>query len=423
MLHIDMASLTRQERIQNGLVFAFLSGVLVTPGGPMLLALCLAGMGLWSCRDLGTDLAMLWESPALRIMAMGFAIFVGVGFFLGIWYDYRPGHYEAYIPFLLAPLMLHGVLKARLQPAVLWMGAATAAVLAGALASYQSLVLLTGRAMGAMSHPIIFGDLSVVLACIALFGVLYFEQSKNQLWMRIFLSCGAAMGVWGSLLSGSKGGWLSIIMVLLVFVWRVTAGKPVIWRFLGVALISALVAKGVWLAPEDLVRGRLEGVWGKILLWFETGQVTDWSVSIRLELWSYALELFTQRPILGWSGGGALAMLAEHLKPFNVPVGVAPVFENDLLHYAAVSGMVGVLSVLALYGGVFAGFWLYQKQGAKAFVYALLGMMLVALYFEFGLTVNALGRNAFRYFFCAMSVMLLGLIILATKENKESAWN
>lgn len=423
MLHIDMASLTRQERIQNGLVFAFLSGVLVTPGGPMLLALCLAGMGLWSCRDLGTDLAMLWESPALRIMAMGFAIFVAVGFFLGIWYDYRPGHYEAYIPFLLAPLMLHGVLKARLQPAVLWMGAATAAVLAGALASYQSLVLLTGRAMGAMSHPIIFGDLSVVLACIALFGVLYFEQSKNQLWMRIFLSCGAAMGVWGSLLSGSKGGWLSIIMVLLVFVWRVTAGKPVIWRFLGVALISALVAKGVWLAPEDLVRGRLEGVWGKILLWFETGQVTDWSVSIRLELWSYALELFTQRPILGWSGGGALAMLAEHLKPFNVPVGVAPVFENDLLHYAAVSGMVGVLSVLALYGGVFAGFWLYQKQGAKAFVYALLGMLLVALYFEFGLTVNALGRNAFRYFFCVMSVMLLGLIILATKENKESAWN
>ena len=421
MLHIDMASLTRQERIQNGLVFAFLSGVLVTPGGPMLLALCLAGMGLWSCRDLGTDLAMLWESPALRIMAMGFAIFVGVGFFLGIWYDYRPGHYEAYIPFLLAPLMLHGVLKARLQPAVLWMGAATAAVLAGALASYQSLVLLTGRAMGAMSHPIIFGDLSVVLACIALFGVLYFEQSKNQLWMRIFLSCGAAMGVWGSLLSGSKGGWLSIIMVLLVFVWRVTAGKPVIWRFLGVALISALVAKGVWLAPEDLVRGRLEGVWGKILLWFETGQVTDWSVSIRLELWSYALELFTQRPILGWSGGGALAMLAEHLKPFNVPVGVAPVFENDLLHYAAVSGMVGVLSVLALYGGVFAGFWLYQKQGAKAFVYALLGMLLVALYFEFGLTVNALGRNAFRYFFCSMTVMLLGLIILASKENKASA--
>jgi O-antigen ligase len=412
MVHIDMALLSLRERIQNGLVFACLSLVLVMPGGPMLLALCLAGMGFWSYRDLGTDLAKVWGSPAVRIMAMGLAIFVGVGIFMGIWYDYRLGHYEAYIPFLLSPLMLHGVLKARLQPAVLWMGAATAAVLAGALASYQSLVLLTGRAMGAMNHPII-----------ALFGVLYFEQSKNQLWMRFFLSCGAAMGVWGSLLSGSKGGWLSIIMVLLVFVWRVTTGKPVLWRCLGVVLITVLVAKGVWLAPEELVRERLEGVWGKIHLWFETGQVTDWSVSIRLELWSYALELFAQRPILGWSGGGALSMLAEHLKPFNLPAGIAPVFENDLLHYAAVSGLVGVLSVLALYGGVFAGFWLCQKQGAQAFAYALLGMLLVALYFEFGLTVNALGRNAFRYFFCAMSVILLGLIILAAKEKKVQTWN
>jgi O-antigen ligase len=423
MERIDMASLKLHERIQNGLVFACLSLMLVMPGGPMLLALCLAGMGLWSFKDLRNDLAKVWDISAVRIMTMGFAIFVGVGIFLGIWYDYRPGHYEAYIPFLLAPLMLHGVLKARLQPVVLWMGAATAAVLAGLYASYESLVLLMGRAMGSMSHPIIFGDLSVVLACIALFGVLYFEQAKNQRWMRVYLSCGAALGVWGSLLSGSKGGWLSIIMVLLVFVWRVTAGKPIIWRCLGVVLISVLVAKGVWLAPEDLVRGRLEGVWGKIHHWIDTGQVTDWSVSIRLELWSYALQLFAQRPILGWSGGGALAMLAEHLKPFNVPVGIAPVFENDLLHYAAVSGMVGVLSVLALYGSVFAGFWLYQKQGAQTFAYALLGMLLVALYFEFGLTVNALGRNAFRYFFCAMTVMLLGLIILTTKEKKVPTWN
>ena len=418
MLSIDMASLTLRERICNGLVFACLSVVLVMPGGPMLLALCLAGMGLWSCRDWGTDLAKVWESPAVRIMAMGFAIFVGVGIFLGIWYDYRPGHYEAFIPFLLFPLMLHGVLKARLQASVLWMGAATGAVTAGLYASYQSLVLMTGRAMGSMNHPIIFGDLSVVLACIALFGVLYFEQAKNQRWVRVYLSCGAAMGVWGSLLSGSKGGWLSIIMVLLVFVWRATAGKPVLWRFLGVVLISVLMAKGVWLAPEELVRDRLVGVWGKAHLWFETGQVTDWSVSIRLELWSFALKLFAQRPILGWSGEGALTMLAEHLKPFNVPAGIAPVFENDLLHYAAVSGLVGVLSVLALYGGVFACFWLCQKQGPKTFAYALLGMLLVALYFEFGLTVNALGRNAFRYFFCAMSVMLLGLIILATQEKK-----
>ena len=121
MLRIDLASLTLRERIQNGLVFACLSLVLVMPGGPMLLALCLAGMGLWSSKNLGTDLAKVWARSEVRIMAMGFALFVGAGFFIGIWYGYRSGHYEAFIPFLLAPLMLHGVLAARLQPVVLWL--------------------------------------------------------------------------------------------------------------------------------------------------------------------------------------------------------------------------------------------------------------------------------------------------------------
>lgn len=420
MLRIDMGSLTRGERLQNGLIFAVFSLVLVVSGGPQLLALSLAALGLWASRDLCAELVMVWRWPEVRIMAAGVAVFAGIGIFLGVWYGYRSGYYEAFIPFLLTPLMLHGVLKARLQPAVLWLGASTAALLAGAFASVQSLVLMTGRATGAMNHPIIFGDLSVVLACVALFGVLYFDQAKQSVWLRIYLLLGAVMGVWGSLLSGTKGGWLSIIMVLFVFAWRVTANKPVFWRVLGVLLIVALVVKGVWLAPEALVLGRLEGVWGQAQHWFQTGQVNDWSVSIRLELWSYALHLFAQRPVLGWSGGEALSMLAEHLKPFNVPAGIAPVFENDLLHYAAVSGAVGVLSVAGLYVSWFAGFWQFQKQGAQTSAYALLGMLLVVLIFEFGLTVNALGRNAFRYFFCTMSVMLLSLVLMSVKERKAA---
>jgi O-antigen ligase len=101
-----------------------------------------------------------------------------------------------------------------------------------------------------------------------------------------------------------------------------------------------------------------------------------------------------------------------------VPAGIAPVFENDLLHYAAVSGAVGVLSVVILYVSWFTGFWRLQKQGAQTSAYALLGMLLVVLIFEFGLTVNALGRNAFRYFFCTMSVMLLGLVLMSVKGRQ-----
>ena len=50
-------------------------------------------------------------------------------------------------------------------------------------------------------------------------------------------------------------------------------------------------------------------------------------------------------------------------------------------------------------------------------------VLLVVLIFEFGLTVNALGRNAFRYFFCTMSVMLLGLVLMSVKGRKGGQWS
>lgn len=413
----------RGELLMNAVVFATLSLLLVLPGGPSLLGIALAVMGVLAILQKNAQLTWAWQWRPLRHMAYGVCTFVLIGIFLGVWYDAKIGYYEAFMPFILTPLMLSGVLFSRLQPAVIWTGSATGALLGGLFASYQSLVLLIGRATGNMPHPIIFGDLAVVLSCVALFGVLYFEQAQRQPWLRAYLLLGTLMGVWASMLSGTKGGWLSIVMFLFIFAWRFTAGKQIVWRWTGFFGISALLAIGVLMAPHELVLGRLASVWRHAGNWFQTGEVTDWSVSIRLELWSYAWQLFTERPFLGWSGADALAKLAEHLKPYNVPPGIAPVFENDLLHYAAVSGLVGVSSVVALYAGVFSGFWQFQRQGQGKHpaAFALMGMLLVVLIFEFGLTVNALGRSPFRYFFCDMTVMLTGLILMSIKADSGSA--
>jgi O-antigen ligase len=142
-------------------------------------------------------------------------------------------------------------------------------------------------------------------------------------------------------------------------------------------------------------------------------------------MWSYALQLFAQRPILGWSGDVATAKLAEHLQAFNVPASIPHVFENDLLHYAAVSGLLGVTSVLALYAGIFIGFWKFEKQSTlqTRSAFALMGMLLVVLIFEFSLTCNVLGRSSFRYFFCEFTVILLGLMIMSAKEDASSTWH
>jgi len=424
-MDIENHTLTRGELFMNAVVFVAVSMILVVPRGPSLLGIVLAAMGILAFAQKNAQLAWAWQWPPLKHMALGTAFFVMVGIFLGIWYNTKLSYYEAFAPFLLTPLMLSGVLLSRLQPAVLWLGSATGALLAGVYASFQSLVLLTGRATGNMSHPIIFGDLAVVLSCIALFGVLYFDQARRTVWLRAYLLLGASMGVWASLLSGTKGGWFSIVMFLIIFAWHISAGKPFWARFVGILGIMALLINGVLLAPTELVWDRLEGIWHHSQHWFETGEITDWSISVRLEMWSYALQLFAQRPILGWSGDVATAKLAEHLQAFNVPASIPHVFENDLLHYAAVSGLLGVTSVLALYAGIFIGFWKFEKQSTlqTRSAFALMGMLLVVPIFEFSLTCNVLGRSSFRYFFCEFTVILLGLMIMSAKEDASSTWH
>ena len=81
--------------------------------------------------------------------------------------------------------------------------------------------------------------------------------------------------------------------------------------------------------------------------------------------------------------------------------------------------------MLALYAGIFIGFWKFEKQSAlqTRSAFALMGMLLVVMIFEFSLTCNVLGRSSFRYFFCEFTVILLGLIIMSGKDEPSSTWH
>ena len=124
---IENNPLTRGELLMNAVVFAAVSMILVVPRGPSLLGIVLAAMGVLAFAQKNAQLAWAWQCPPVKHMALGVAFFVMVGIFLGIWYNAKLSYYEAFAPFLIAPLMLSGVLLSRLQPAVLWLGSATGA--------------------------------------------------------------------------------------------------------------------------------------------------------------------------------------------------------------------------------------------------------------------------------------------------------
>jgi len=403
--------------------------VLVIPGAYAMLTVWLALYGLWHLRGFT---ARVW-SPSLEVgglaIWLGMLVYVVVGIGLGWWHAYKASYFEAYVPMLLSPFIVNAVVVARPPQAMLWLGAASGAILSGLVASYQSLYLQIGRAIGAMNNEIMFGDLSVVLVMFSALGWLYWAKDKQQTWIRWYLLLGVLMGMWASLLSGTKGGWLSILMLAVVLVWLVYSHWH--WAKRNLAAFGVLASIGVLvsLAPHDLVVNRvISGLQGAHI-WFNTGQITEGSVSIRLEKWNQATDMIADRPWSGWTTNGSREELSRRMVATGAGEGWIQT-ENDFLQAGVVHGLPAIISYIFFYAGFIWWFSRVKRisvANPAYFSFALAGILLPILMLEFGLSVVVLGRNAFRHTLIVWSMILMGYLIsvyLANHENgAKNKWN
>lgn len=397
---------------------ALIAGVLVVPGAYVLLTVWLALFGAWHARGWTQR---IWQS-SLSIGALpiwvGMAVYVLFGMTMGFVHGYKASYFEAYVPMLLAPFIVNAVVVARPHMNMLWLGAGSAAVLAGLVASYQSLYLHMARAGGAMNNVIMFGDLAVVVGMFSAFGAFFGLSVHEPRWMRRYLLFGAAMGVWASLLSGTKGGWLSILMLSVLLVWMALRH----WNWARRTAVAGAVLMGIvmaaFLAPPDLVVNRIINGLQGAHLWFTTGEITEGSVSIRLEMWNQALGMVVDKPLMGWTAEGSVVEFDQRLRQAGageVPGGRWIQAENDLLQTGIVHGLPGVASNLFLYLGLLWGFIRIRQLDLECALWvgvATAGALLVVLMLEFGLSVVVLGRNAFRHTLIVWAMLVLGYLIL-----------
>jgi O-antigen ligase len=410
------------HRIFPWITVAIMATILVVPSAYAILTLWLTLYGLWFIKGF---VNRVWR-PSIAIGASyiwcGLIVYVLIGIGLGLSHGYKASYYEGYVPMLLAPIIVNAVLVAKPSPSFLWMGAAGAAFLAGLMASYQSLYLGVGRAFGAMNNIIIFGDLSVVMATFSVFGLLYWSSTVSKPQFKIILIIGLIFGVWASLLSGTKGGWLSIIMISILAIW--ISLKQLHWskKILGVVIGLGLVFLAASLAPPELVMNRVKDGVAGARIWFLTGDVTEGSVSIRLEKWYQAIFMLIEKPLTGWGNQGAIVELQARITAAGVP-GVWTQAENDLLQAGIVHGIPAIFATLALYFGFILSFAKMRRLNSDSSLWiglSSVGIVFVILMIEFGLSVNVLGRNAFRHTFIVWEMCILALLILAwgRRENK-----
>ena len=271
-----------------------------------------------------------------------------------------------------------------------WRGITLGAVLSGLKALYDRLIEDERRA-GDLINAIPFGNLSLVLGVLSL---VWWLDNVSEGRRGLFLwwaALGAVMGLLGSLLSGTRGGWLTLPLVMLVLVLRHGRRARLYWstltprrRFairitatlaIGVATLVALPR--LWALAEDIV-----------LLWRQ-GAV-DTNAGLRWHLWGIAGEAFAARPLWGWGEDGLVAWLETLVAAGRLPEGMAGIgfqLHSDVLDTAARRGLAGVALLLLFYGIPLASFLRRLDHGdGQCRVLALSGALIVVMYAGFGLT-------------------------------------
>ena len=288
------------------------------------------------------------------------------------------------------------------QQAMAW-GVFTGAVVAGGYGFYQKQWLGLHRASGGTSGLIAaFGDISLLLGvmCMALFQP---QWSKRKRWL-IIAFVGLLLGVFGSLASGTKGGWMS--MPLLCWVAVDLLEKPTYRKRFMVIGVFLIAAFAVWyFAP--FIHQRLGVIVPAIYEYFANDVVVDGSAGIRLALWHAAALIFIDNPLFGTGPSSYLVekaayvdlgLISEKARSISHPHSQ---FFNGLVE----SGIFGPLMVYSIYGTFI---WYCRSHLLHNKALATAGILMAIGFIDFGMVEVMWDINNAGVFYTVMMVLIAG---------------
>ena len=288
------------------------------------------------------------------------------------------------------------------QNALKW-GVFLGAVLAGFWAFYQKQELGIERAHGGTSGlKAAFGDLSLLLGVMSV--ALFQPNWSMDKWWWLVVLFSLSLGLFASLASGTKGGWISAPVLCWVMV-SLARHPSYTKRFIMLAVMAIGAVLVWWFSP--FVQDRVGNIPLAVATYFETRQVTDGSASIRLALWHAATLVFIDNP---WFGVGPSNFDAAKL-PY-IEAGLLPTIvgnfdgaHSQFFDTLQESGIFGPFMIFSIYGAFIMHCRQYFLQN-KALATA--GILLAVGFMDFGLVEMIWDINNAGVFFTVMMALIAG---------------
>ncbi|NML61193.1 O-antigen ligase family protein [Massilia sp. RP-1-19] len=403
-----------KQAVIGFLIFLFPFISLITPFGIGLSSFIFLVAALFFLKPGFAALRRHW--PAIRWVVIFFAFnfFYTLACFALRGQELGDLEKPARMLFAVSAMML--VMATKPDRKALWWGVIGGAFVGMLLVGYQRLFLGEDRP-GGLLNAITFGDIALSLGLIALASMIDVRAVRKVFWPAI----GALAGLAASTMTGTRGGWLGLVLCGLLFIQHshVLANRRV--RAI-VAFTFAFMA-ATYFVPETGVRERVRQGVVDITTYFSGGSALT-NVGVRLELWKAAGILIGDAAVLGRGETGYRKVLEPLVQEGELdPVVLTmPHFHNEALQALVTGGVVGFA---AWFGMILAPFAFFTRAisvknaSRQEFATALAGILLVTSYFGYGLTEVIFWSLKGALFYALMVFLLMGFYLNAKDAGQQ----
>lgn len=242
-----------------------------------------------------------WAIPLeLKLIGLGLLLYFLV-MSISVWLDGgKFSEIDRASKALMAAALLPLLACVPVRLTVLLSGCGIGAIFAFAIAIHDKFFLGYERAFGDVM-PIQSGNIAMSLGLFCLCGLLW-AQKRGKLFFALFMLAGACAGMGASFLSGSRGGWVLLPVILItiaIFFKECLYNKGTL-----IMLISVILCGAFFVAqPESGVGKRIELAQRDISQYIDKTNLNT-SLGVRLQLWQSAWQSFTEKPLFGWGNHG-----------------------------------------------------------------------------------------------------------------------
>ena len=305
------------------------------------------------------------------------------------------------------------------QEKYIWPGLIAGSLITLIVAIYQKFGLSLPRVAGSV-HPILFGDMALLMGTLSLAGVGWFHQQKH--WLSVLPVLAFMSGLTASALSLTRGGWVALpffMLILARYASRHLSAKKVALLI----ILTLFVIGAICVIPQTGMQDRIVYTVDNLNRYMDSVDVDDPArdtpSGLRFEMWKATWLIFTDNPVVG-IGWGELQQKTRELVEQGLIHPFASNYyhaHNQYLSALAKGGLFGFLSLSALLLFPLLIFLKYLKDkdsGAEIRRVCLAGLILVIGFVCFSLTEAILERSRTITFYAFYLSVFMAMILRKT---------